>query len=138
MASKKLTRREVIELLFSDSDSEGENLTLGDDGQPISELASCGEFLHSKGGAVQSKENAQAQDPLPNIGGSGNDRRTHSISRVANRCGRSSGGGENSAGNGISVHSFYHDGHVAARHGSGVAMRRSSFHEAPSTRFSQH
>ena len=40
MACKKLTRREVIELIFGDSDSEGENLTLRDDGRLISELAS--------------------------------------------------------------------------------------------------
>ena len=49
MASKKLTRREVIELLFADSDSEGENLTLGDDDRSISELASRSASLFSNG-----------------------------------------------------------------------------------------
>lgn len=68
MACKKLTLREVIELLFGDSDSEVENLALGDDGRLISELASRGASLHSNGGAAQSEENAQAltHDPLPN------------------------------------------------------------------------
>ena len=58
MACKKLTRREVIELIFGDSDSEGENLTLGDDGWSISELASRGASLFSEGAAARSEENA--------------------------------------------------------------------------------
>ena len=127
MACKKLTHREVIELIFGDSDSEGENLTLGDDGRSISELASRGASLFSNGAAARTEENAQA---LTHIGGNGNDTQTCSISREANGCGRSSGDGENSAGTSVSVHSFYRDGHVASIHGSGAAMRRSSVHEA--------
>ena len=50
-----------------------------------------------------------------------------------NGCGKSSGGGENSAGTSVSDHSFYRDGHIASIRGSGVAMRRSSVHEAQST-----
>ena len=78
----------MIELIFGDSDSEGENLTLGDDGWSISELASRGASLFSNGAAAQSEENTQAltHDPLPNIGGNGNDTQTRSISREANGC----------------------------------------------------
>ena len=60
MASKKLTQREVIALLFADSNSEGENLTLGDDDRLNSELASRGVSLQSNGAAAQSEEDAQA------------------------------------------------------------------------------
>ena len=81
---------------------------MGDKGRSISEFASRGASLHSNGGAAQSEENAQAltHDPLPNIGRNGNDTQTHSISRGANGCGRSSRGGENSAVTTVSVHSF--------------------------------
>ena len=102
-------------------------------------LISRGASLHSKGGAAQSEESAQAQphNPLPNIGGSGNDTRTRGISRGANGCGRSSGGGENSgAGTNVSVHSFYCDGHLASIRGSSVAMQRGSVHEAREMKYS--
>ena len=49
----------MIELPFADSDSEMENLTLGDDGWVISELAGRGASLHSNGAAVQSEEHAE-------------------------------------------------------------------------------
>ena len=47
-------------------------------------------------------------------------------------CGRSNGGGENSAGTGISVHSFYRYGHIAAMCGSGV-HRAQNTHSSPNT-----
>ena len=44
-----------------------------------------GASLFSNGAAAQSEESAQAltHDPLPNIGGNGNDTQTRSISREA-------------------------------------------------------
>ena len=48
----------MIELPFADSDSEMENLTLGDDGRAISKLASRGASLYSNGAAAQSEEHA--------------------------------------------------------------------------------
>ena len=107
---------------------------MGDDDWQNIELASRGASLQNNGAATQSEEDAQARthDPLPNIGGSGNDTQTRSITRGASGCGRSSGDGENSAGTGVSVHSFYHDGHVAAMHGSGV-HRAQNTHSSPNT-----
>ncbi len=71
MANKKLYREDVLEMLFTDSDSEGEYLPFGNNDRSSNNRASPGTYLLRNGAAVQGKSVHEAQtsdhfDPLPN------------------------------------------------------------------------
>ncbi len=53
MANKKLYREDVLQMLFADSDSEGEYLPFGNDDRPSNDRASPGTSLQHNGAAVQ-------------------------------------------------------------------------------------
>ncbi len=53
MTNKKLYREDVLQMLFADSDSEGEYLPFGNDDRPSNNHASPVTFLQRNGAAVQ-------------------------------------------------------------------------------------
>ncbi len=53
MANRKLYREDVLQMLFADSDSEGEYLPFGNDDQPSNDRASPGTSLQRNGAAMQ-------------------------------------------------------------------------------------
>ncbi len=76
MANKKLYREDVLQMLFADSDSEGEYLPFGIDDRSSNDHASPGTSLPCNGAAVQGESVHEAQtsdhfDPLPNGDGDG-------------------------------------------------------------------
>ncbi len=48
MANKKLYREDVLQMLFADSDSEGEYLPFGNDDRSSNDRASPGTSLHAQ------------------------------------------------------------------------------------------
>ncbi len=66
MANKKLYREDVLQMLFADSDSEGEYLPFGNDDRSSNDRASLGTSLLRNGAAVQgeSVHKAQTSDHL--------------------------------------------------------------------------
>ncbi len=48
MDNKKLYREDVLQMLFADSDSEGEHLPFGNDDQSSNDRTSPGTFLHAQ------------------------------------------------------------------------------------------
>ncbi len=61
MANRKLYREDVLQMLFADSDSEGEYLPFGNDDRPSNDRASPGTSLQRNGAAVQGERVHEAQ-----------------------------------------------------------------------------
>ncbi len=88
MANKKLYREDVLQMLFTDSDSEGEYLPFGNDDRSSNDRASPGTSLLHNGAAVQGASVHEAQtsdhlDPLPNGDGGGRGGHGRSVHRRA-------------------------------------------------------
>ncbi len=88
MANKKLYREDVLQMLFADSDSEGEYLPFGNDDRPSNDRASPSTSLPRNGAAAQGESVHKAQtnehsDPLPNGDGGGRGERGSSVHRRA-------------------------------------------------------
>ncbi len=88
MANKKLYRVDVLQMLFADSDSEGEYLPFGNDDRSSNNRASPGTSLQRNGAAVQGESVHEVQtsdhfDPLPNRDGGGRGERGRSVHRRA-------------------------------------------------------
>ena len=88
MANTNLYREDVLQMLFADSDSEGEYLPFGNDDRSSNGRASPGTSLQRNGAAVQGESVHEAQtndhlDPLPNGDGGGRGERGHSVHRRA-------------------------------------------------------
>ncbi len=84
MANKKLYREDVLQMLFADSDSEGEYLPFGNDDWPSNDRASPGTSLQRNGAAVQGESDHKAQtsdhlDPLPDRDGGGRGGRGRNV-----------------------------------------------------------
>ncbi len=80
MANKKLYHEDVLQMLFADSDPEGEYLPFGNDDQSSNDRASPGTSFQRNGAAVQGESVHEAQtsdnfDPLPNGDGGGRGER---------------------------------------------------------------
>ncbi len=76
MTNKQLYCEDVLQMLFADSDSEGEYLRFGNDDRPSNDRASPGTSLQRNGAAGhgESVHKAQTSDhfiPLPNGDGGG-------------------------------------------------------------------
>ncbi len=76
MANRKLYREDVLQMLFADSDSEGEYLPFGNDDRPSNDRASPGTAFPRNGAATQGAivHKAQTSDhfnTLPNGDGGG-------------------------------------------------------------------
>ncbi len=76
LTNKKLYCEDVLQMLFADSDSEGEYLQFGNDDRPSNDRASPGTSLLRNGAAGhgESVHKAQTSDhfgPLPDGGGRG-------------------------------------------------------------------
>ncbi len=61
MANRKLYREDVLQMLFADSDSEGEYFPFGNDDRPSNDRASPGTSLQRNGAAVQGERVHEAQ-----------------------------------------------------------------------------
>ncbi len=61
MANRNLYREDVLQMLFADSDSEGEYLPFGNDYRPSNDRASPGTSLQRNGAAVQGERVHEAQ-----------------------------------------------------------------------------
>ncbi len=61
MANRKLYREDVLQMLFADSDSEGEYLPFGNDDRPSNDRASPGTSLQRNGAAMQGERVHEAQ-----------------------------------------------------------------------------
>ncbi len=61
MANGNLYREDVLQMLFADSDSEGEYLPFGNDDRPSNDRASPGTSLQRNGAAVQGERVHEAQ-----------------------------------------------------------------------------
>ncbi len=61
MANRKLYREDVLQMLFADSDSEGEYLPFGNDDWPSNDRASPGTSLQRNGAAMQGERVHEAQ-----------------------------------------------------------------------------
>ncbi len=61
MANRKLYREDVLQMLFADSDSEGEYLPFGNDDRPSNDRTSPGTSLQRNGAAVQGERVHEAQ-----------------------------------------------------------------------------
>ncbi len=86
MTNKKLYCEDVLQMLFYDSDSEGEYLPFGNDDRPSNDRASPGTSLLRNGAAGhgESVHKAQTKDhfgPLPNGDGGGRGGRGLSVHR---------------------------------------------------------
>ncbi len=82
MTNKKLYCEDVLQMLFADSDSEGEYLRFGNDDRPSNDRASPGTSLLRNGPAGESVHKAQTSDPygpLPNGNGGGRGGRGLSV-----------------------------------------------------------
>ncbi len=107
MANKKLYREDVLQILFADSDSEGEYFPFGNDDRSSNDRASPGTSLQRNGAAVQGASVHEAQtndhfDSLPNGDGGGRGERGCSVHRRAVARGRGSRGRRNRAGSSTS------------------------------------
>ncbi len=107
MANKKLYREDVLQMLFADSDSEGEYLPFGNDDRSSNDHASPGTSLQRNGATVQGVSVHEAQtndhfDPLPNRDGDGRGQCVRSVHRRAVARGRGSRGRRNRAGSSTS------------------------------------
>ncbi len=76
MANRNLYREDVLQMLFADSDSEGEYLPFGNDDRPSNDRASPGTSLQRNGAAHARRESSRSTnkwsfDPLPNGDGGG-------------------------------------------------------------------
>ncbi len=81
-------REDVLQMLFADSDSEGEYLPFGIDDRSSNNCASPGTSLQRNGAAVKGESVHEAQisdhfDPLPNGDGGGRGERGRSVHRRA-------------------------------------------------------
>ncbi len=88
MANRKLYREDVLQMLFADSDSEGEYLPFGNDDRPSNDRASPGTSLQRNGAAHARRESSRSTnkwsfDPLPNGDGGGRGGRGRSVHRRA-------------------------------------------------------
>ncbi len=88
VANKKLYRENVLQMLFANSDSEGEYLPFGNDDRSFNNHASPGTCLQCNGAAVQGESVHEAQtsdnfDPLPNGDGGGRAEHGRSVYRRA-------------------------------------------------------
>ncbi len=97
MANKNLYCEDVLQMLFADSDSEGEYLPFGNDDRSSNNRASPSTSLQRNTAAVQGKSIHEAQtsdhfDPLPNGDGGGRGERGRSVHRTAVARGRGSRG----------------------------------------------
>ncbi len=86
MTNTKLYCEDVLQMLFADSDSEGEYLRFGNDDRPSNDRASPGTFLlrNRAAGHGESTHKAQTSDhfiPLPNGDGGGRSGRGLSVHR---------------------------------------------------------
>ncbi len=86
VTNKKLYCEDVLQMLFTDSDSEGEYLRFGNDDRPSNDRASPGTSLLRNGAAGhgESVHEAQTSDhfgPLPNRDGGGRDGHGLSVHR---------------------------------------------------------
>ncbi len=61
MANRKLYREDVLQVLFADSDSEGEYCVVGNDDRPSNDRASPGTSLQRNGAAMQGERVHEAQ-----------------------------------------------------------------------------
>ncbi len=88
MANRNLYREDVLQMLFADSDSEGEYLPFGNDDRPSNDRASPGTSLQRNGAAHARRESSRSTnkwsfDPLPNGDGGGRGGRGRSVHRRA-------------------------------------------------------
>ncbi len=88
MANRKLYREDVLQMLFADSDSEGEYLPFGNDDRPSNDRASLGTSLQRNGAARARRESSRSTnkwsfDPLPNGDWGGRGGRGPSVHRRA-------------------------------------------------------
>ncbi len=60
MANRNLYREDVLQMLFADSDSEGENLPFGNDDRPSNDRASPGTSLQRNGAARARRESSRS------------------------------------------------------------------------------
>ncbi len=61
LANRNLYREDVLQMLFADSDSEGEHFPFGNDDRPSNDRASPGTYLQCNGAAVQGERVHEAQ-----------------------------------------------------------------------------
>ncbi|KAL1277130.1 hypothetical protein QQF64_023803 [Cirrhinus molitorella] len=107
MADKKFYREGVLQMLFANSDSEGEYLPFGNDHQ-LPNDACPGTSLQCNGAAVQGESVHEAQTidhfvPLPSRDGGGRGERGRSVHRRAVARGRGSRVKRNSAVSSTSI-----------------------------------
>ncbi len=86
MANKKLYREDVLQVLFTDSDSEGEYLPFGNDDRSSNDRASPGTSCTSsamvprtQGESVHKAQTSDHLDPLPDRDGGGRGGRGRSV-----------------------------------------------------------
>ncbi len=60
MANRNLYREDVLQMLFADSDSEGEYLPFGNDDRPSNDRASPGTSLQRNGAAHARRESSRS------------------------------------------------------------------------------
>ncbi len=60
MANRNLYREDVLQMLFADSDSEGEYLPFGNDDRPSNDRASPGTSLQRNGAACARRESSRS------------------------------------------------------------------------------
>ncbi len=87
MANKKLYREDVLQVLFADSDSEGEYLPFGNDDRSSNDCASpgfaCAMVPRAPGESVHKAQTSDHLDPLPDRDGGGRGGRGRSVHRRA-------------------------------------------------------